>query len=78
MFRKKGVLYKIFYIKVNKIWIDAIFLTVHSRANFLREMALCRELLFQELISISFRYMQFCYMALQLSLLKVDYTEIMK
>ena len=49
-----------------------------SRANFLREMALCRELLFQELISISFGYMQFCYMALHLSLLKVDYTEIMK
>ena len=49
-----------------------------SRANFPREMASCRELLFRELISISFGYMRFRYVALQLSLLKVDYTEIMK
>ena len=49
-----------------------------SRANFPREMASCRELLFRELISISFGYMRFRFVALQLSLLKVDYTEIMK
>ena len=49
-----------------------------SRANFPREMASCRELLFRELISIPFGYMRFRYVALQLSLLKVDYTEIMK
>ena len=49
-----------------------------SRANFPREMASCRELLFRELISIPLGYMRFRYVALQLSLLKVDYTEIMK
>ena len=77
-FEKRGFILN-FYIKVNKIWIGAIFLTVPWLPGELSARnGSCRELLFWELISISFGYMRFRYVALQLSLLKVDYTEIMK